>query len=287
MSSPAAAVVSPVTIQPAWLGTLSSLLSFQIPREQKAFHDAMDSIFTYVRDKSSGRCISNKIFDHNQREQMILEMFQLYNIIGISRRQLCASTFMRAIKNHDQSNESNRDFINKVIVQGQLLQLSQENIGIYAESAVTEWLLDFNMTTMDPQTITEQKDLYEKLPKDMQQWFSKERKKVGDELMGDVQKKWINNKTIEEIAAGLESADILTQADFAKLEEPAHTQEAIVAFFVHKYRGIIASGNNRKQIDPKTNREAEMSCALIFKTSLLLGLNNLKSNPCIPKAPEA
>lgn len=221
-----------------WLTALGSLLGGTLEKQYKPFHDSLDCVARYVINKSGPRLISKQFRDAASREKMIERLFRQYQQ-GITLTELCKSTFMRKMVKRDRINEPNLDFIYKFITPT-LIKHFPAAERLQKDPAVRLWMREFSATTMEPQPITEQKDILNLVPKKDISRFIKGRNEINDSLIEATLKGWIGRQQLEIIISAL--ADKKRASNKGEVEKFVYTEETAVRYFITEYGNVIDSG---------------------------------------------
>lgn len=242
-----------------WFEAISGLLSGTLEKNYQSFHAEMEKIYGYVQTKSGSRCVSKKIHDSDAREKMIQKLFKLYQE-NASLTALCGSGFMRRISKHDHSNDSYQEFIYKTYVPAQLKKMSGHE-KLLEEPAVLLWMREMDATVLDPETLKNQSSTLSNLPEEYKNRLMEGRSGIGFLLTESIKAEWIDDITIQEIIDGIKKEDQQNQNVIL-------SKENVVSFFINKYLKLISSGEQFAQV---------------YKESIILGLQNLKNDPIVPK----
>lgn len=223
-----------------WLTALGSILGGTLEKQYKPFHDSLDCVARYVINKSGPRLISKQFRDAASREKMIESLFKQYQK-GITLTELCKSPFMRKMVKRDRINDPNLDFIYKFITPT-LIKHFPGAERLQKDPAVRLWMREFAATTMEPLSISEQRDILNSIPKKDVSRLIKGRSEINDSLIEASLKGWIDGPQLEVIISAL--ADKKRTSNKGVVEKLEYTRESAVHYFITQYGNVIESGGD-------------------------------------------
>jgi hypothetical protein len=238
-----------------WFYNILHLLDGSLDRNDKeGFSEKMMAINAYVQAKSQGRCISKKLKDECKTSLMIDQLFSLYQQHEPNEK-LCKSRFMRKLVKHNNDNNDNLTYILEKIVPNQI-KISKFAEYLILDIPAVDWLLDLDLTIVDPEAMRKQRSSLKDVPEIFQERLNNGRRKIGESLISSAKKGWIDSEKIQQIIEGIQSGEGTEKIKLSKKKS--------VRYFTHEYRELVESGEDHKNA---------------FRESLVAGLTNLKKDP--------
>lgn len=121
------------------------------------FKQAINRLILHVEQKSQN-WTAKHLFENANRKKMILEIFNLYSQ---PEANLCLTPLMATLVLNNGVNDKHHDFLEKVMMPSQLDSMPKE---LHADNALKNWLIQYDATVYDPESLEQQQITWLKSP---------------------------------------------------------------------------------------------------------------------------